>query len=99
MTADTVLIVTASYDVAADYILKSLRQMGTPAFRLNTDHFPSHVKAFFRPPKDIEFMESANVTKNEIYNDLKNLKEEKKTIIKENDIPNKLFRFLKNHNF
>jgi len=57
MIAETVLVVTASYDVAADYVLKSLRQMGTPAFRLNTDHFPSHVKAFFRPPKDIEFME------------------------------------------
>ncbi len=57
MTADTVLIVTASYDVAADYVLKELRQRGTPAFRLNTDHFPSRVKAFFRPPKDIEFMQ------------------------------------------
>jgi len=57
MTADTVLIVTASYDVAADYVLKSLRQRGTPAFRLNTDHFPSRVKAFFRPPKDIEFIQ------------------------------------------
>ena len=57
MTANTVLIVTASYDVAADYVLKSLRQRGTTAFRLNTDYFPSRVKAFFRPPKDIEFVE------------------------------------------
>jgi len=57
MTADTILLVTASYDVAADYVLKSLRQRGTPAFRLNTDQFPSRVKAFFRPPKDIEFIQ------------------------------------------
>ncbi len=53
MIADTVLLVTASYDVAADYVLKSLRQRGNPAFRLNTDLFPSRVKASFRPPKDI----------------------------------------------
>ena len=55
MTADTVLIVTASYDVAADYVLKALQQRGTPVFRLNTDRFPSHIKASFIPPNDIEF--------------------------------------------
>ena len=55
MTADTILIVTASYDVAADYVLKSLRKRGTPTFRLNTDHFPTRIKASFRPPNDIAF--------------------------------------------
>jgi len=55
MTAGTVLIVTASYDVAADYVLKALQQRGTPVFRLNTDQFPSHIKASFIPPNDIEF--------------------------------------------
>lgn len=55
MTADTVLIVTASYDVAADYVLEALQQRGTPVFRLNTDHFPSRIKASFLPPNNIEF--------------------------------------------
>jgi glutathione synthase/RimK-type ligase-like ATP-grasp enzyme len=55
MTADTVLIVTASYDVAADYVLKALQERGTPTFRLNTDEFPSYIKASFIPPNDIQF--------------------------------------------
>lgn len=55
MTADTALIVTASYDVAADYVLEALQRRGTPVFRLNTDHFPSRIKASFLPPNDIEF--------------------------------------------
>lgn len=55
MAADNVLIVTASYDIAADYVLKALHQRGTPVFRLNTDLFPSAVKASFLPPNDIEF--------------------------------------------
>jgi len=59
MIADTVLLVTTSYDIAADYVLKSLRQGGNPAFRLNTDLFPSRVKAVSSPPKDI-FIEDEN---------------------------------------
>ena len=55
MTADTVLIVTASYDIAANYVIKVLQQRGTPVFRLNTDQFPSRVKASFIPPNNIEF--------------------------------------------
>ena len=55
MTADTVLIVTASYDESADYVIKILHQKGIPTFRLNTDHFPSNVKATFQPPNDIIF--------------------------------------------
>jgi len=49
--------------------------------------------------KDIKFIESAKVTKDEICNDLENLKKEKNDIIKNNKIPNKLLRLLKNHNF
>ena len=55
MTADTVLIVTASYDIGAGYVLNAIRKRGTPVFRLNTDHFPSNVKASFRPPGEIIF--------------------------------------------
>lgn len=55
MTADTVLIVTASYDIGADYVIKALKRRGTPVFRFNTDHFPSQVRASFRTPGDIVF--------------------------------------------
>ncbi|MCJ7515298.1 MAG: hypothetical protein MUO89_04950 [Dehalococcoidia bacterium] len=61
MTADTVLIVTASYDVGADYVLKALQKKRTPAFRLNSDHFPSRIKASFRPPDDITFSVDGNL--------------------------------------
>jgi len=55
MTADTVLIVTASYDVAADYVVKALKQRNATVFRLNTDQFPSEVKATFQPPDGLVF--------------------------------------------
>jgi len=63
MTADTVLLVTASYDIAADYVCKSLQTKGIPSFRLNTDHFPSQIKASFHPLNDIEFIEEINEKK------------------------------------
>jgi len=47
MTANTVLLVTASYDTAADSVSQCLEQMGIPAFRLDTDLFPSEIKATF----------------------------------------------------
>jgi glutathione synthase/RimK-type ligase-like ATP-grasp enzyme len=59
MRADTVLLVTASYDVAADYVLKALLERGTPAFRLNTDEFPSSTRVSFVPPDDIRFIANA----------------------------------------
>ena len=49
MTANSVLLVTASYDAAADSVSQCLEQMGIPAFRLDTDLFPSEVKATFDP--------------------------------------------------
>ncbi len=55
MRADTVLAVTASYDVAAEYVLKALQERGTPTFRLNTDEFPSSVAISFVPPDNIQF--------------------------------------------
>ena len=55
MTPDTVLVVTASYDVAAEYVVDALRRRGTRAFRLDTDLFPSRFAATFRPPSDITF--------------------------------------------
>jgi len=55
MEPDTVLVVTASYDIAADYVLNALEARGTPAFRLDTDRFPLSIRASFRPPDVIEF--------------------------------------------
>ncbi len=49
MTANTVLLVTASYDDAADSVSHFLEQIGTPAFRLDTDLFPTEAKATFDP--------------------------------------------------
>lgn len=61
MKPDTVLVVTASYDLAADYVLEALRERGTPAFRLNTDRFPQDIQVSFRPPDEIQFNADGNV--------------------------------------
>ena len=49
MTDDVVLLVTASYDLAADYVSDALSRLGVPTFRLDTDRFPLEVKASFDP--------------------------------------------------
>ena len=49
MTADSVLLVTASYDEAAKCVSDHLEQIGTRYFRLDTDRFPTEVKATFDP--------------------------------------------------
>ena len=49
MTADTVLVVTASYDMAPEYVGAALDRRGVPFFRLDTDRFPAEVLASFDP--------------------------------------------------
>ena len=49
MTDDVVLLVTASYDLAADYVSDALGRLGVPTFRLDTDRFPFEVRASFDP--------------------------------------------------
>ena len=49
MTNDTILLVTASYDQSAQPVLDHLKTMGAHAFRLNTDEFPTRVKAQYDP--------------------------------------------------
>ena len=49
MTANTVLLVTASYDDAASEVSESLKRLGVPAFRLDTDLFPTQSNATFDP--------------------------------------------------
>jgi RimK-like ATP-grasp domain len=55
MTANSALLLTASYDVAAPYVESALRTRGARYFRLDTDRFPGAVKAAFRPPYDVCF--------------------------------------------
>ena len=54
MTPDTVLFVTASYDLAPDYVGASLQRYGVPYFRLDTDRFPFEVQAEFSPSTGIK---------------------------------------------
>ena len=49
MKTDTVLLVTASYDEAAKHVSDHLERLGIPSFRLDTDRFPTEVKATFDP--------------------------------------------------
>ena len=53
MTADTVLLVTASYDAAPEYVGAALEHRNVPFFRLDTDRFPSEVLASFDPCGDV----------------------------------------------
>ena len=53
MTADTVLMVTASYDMAPEYVGAALERMAVPFFRLDTDRFPAEVLASFDPQADL----------------------------------------------
>lgn len=53
MTADTVLLVTASYDLAPMYVGAALERRGVPFFRLDTDRFPSEVHASFDPQRGL----------------------------------------------
>ena len=59
MTANTVLIVTASYDVAPENVGRALESRGTPFFRLDTDRFPSEVRASFDPYSGITISDGA----------------------------------------
>ncbi len=49
MLPDTVLLVTASYDIAADYVSRELTTRQVPWFRLNTDTLPTATRATFDP--------------------------------------------------
>jgi len=55
MTGNTVLLVTASYDEAADLVAMSLDRASVPSFRLNTDLFPQEVTISFNPHGDTIF--------------------------------------------
>lgn len=59
MTADTVLVVTTSYDAAPDYVCPALQSRGIPYFRLDTDRFPTEVHASFSPMQGITITDGA----------------------------------------
>ena len=53
MTANKVILVTASYDLAPEYVGAALERRGVPFFRLDTDRFPSEVQASFDPQRGL----------------------------------------------
>lgn len=55
MTSKTVLLVTASYDQAAELVTNKMDEIGVSCFRLNTDEFPGKVSIDFDPRLDVTF--------------------------------------------
>ncbi len=67
MTADTVLLVTASYDLASPYVQTGLERRGVPYFRLDTDRFPSEVRISLDPRQGLAISDGEqSITGNEI---------------------------------
>lgn len=60
MTADTVLLVTASYDKAPEYVEAALNRRAVPFFRLDTDRFPVEVLASYDPQADLILRDGSN---------------------------------------
>ena len=59
MTHNTVLLVTASYDEAAEQVAHHIKQAGIQTFRLNTDLFPTEIKATFDPQSGLQLESDA----------------------------------------
>ena len=57
---DTVLLVTASYDLAAGLVEKALTDSGEKWFRLDTDKFPGEVKSSYSPRSGFAYWEGTN---------------------------------------
>ena len=67
MIADTVLLVTASYDAAPEYVARALDRRGVPYFRLDTDRFPNEVQLSFDPSEGITITDCGrSISANEI---------------------------------
>ena len=65
MTAKKVLLVTASYDEAANLVERRLSRMGEPFFRLDTDRFPSEIKATYSPETGFVYQDGTRQIKSE----------------------------------
>ena len=59
MSTDTVLIVTTSYDDAPEYVGSALESYGVPYFRLDTDRFPTEIRATFDPQGELTICDGA----------------------------------------
>lgn len=67
MIAETVLIVTASYDLAPRYVGKALERRGVPFFRFDTDRFPQNVETIFDPKSGLTISDGTqSISANEI---------------------------------
>ena len=65
MTAKKVLLVTASYDRAADLVEERLSRMGEPFFRLDTDRFPTEIKATYSPETGFTYQDGEQQVKSD----------------------------------
>ena len=65
MTRDAVLLVTASYDVAPEYVAASLDRLGVPYFRLDTDRFPLEIQATYDPHVGVTIRDDDRVVRSE----------------------------------
>ena len=61
MSGETVLLVTASYDTACEYVQSALTRTGIPYFRLDTDRFPSEIQATFDPQDTVTISDGSRV--------------------------------------
>lgn len=65
MTANKVLLVTASYDRAASLVEERLSRMGEPFFRLDTDRFPTEIKATYSPELGFTYQDGEHQIKSD----------------------------------
>ena len=65
MTANKVLLVTASYDRAAGLVEERLSRMGEPFFRLDTDRFPFEIKATYSPETGFTYQDGEQLVKSD----------------------------------
>ena len=65
MKADTVLIVTASYDEAPGYVIPRIEQRGYRVFRLDTDHFPTKVLLSLREDGSFDLVSGSDALKSD----------------------------------
>ncbi len=59
MSTETVLIVTTSYDEAPEYVGSALDCYGVPYFRLDTDRFPTEIRATFDPQGELSICDGS----------------------------------------
>ena len=65
MIGKKVLLVTASYDKAASLVEERLSKMGEPFFRMDTDRFPTEIKATYSPERGFAYRDGTRQIESE----------------------------------